>query len=221
MIDRFSWRSYDLNTLLPAGWAEQIINLASTQSSDRVLVPTHSTSREGSDVEAVPVSNVAGQVLRERLPWLYQLYKGLFRDLAQLGSLEPVSTAENDAYGAVLNVQRGRKMRYECHVDSNPIEGLLYVTTHPPGAGGELVVANSPAAESVQEVDADATVVYPNAGNLVFFDARRFAHYVRPLTEADAVRIVVAMNFYTPSCSEAARPADLSTHLGGSIGQGS
>lgn len=102
-------------------------------------------------------------------------------------------------------------------VDSNPIEGLLYFTSHPPGAGGELVVARNSAATSVEEVDADCAEVFPFAGHLLFFDARRFPHYVRRLTSAGAMRVVAAMNYYTPSCDESQRPADLNEHLFGSV----
>ncbi|MCW5939870.1 MAG: 2OG-Fe(II) oxygenase [Fimbriimonadaceae bacterium] len=214
MIDRFSWRSYDLNTLLPADWQQAILNV-SEDAIAKTLKPRSVTSREGDPDLSIPVLTVDGTTVRHRLPWLYSLYEGLFRDLAQLGTHEPVSVAANAVYGATLNVQRGVKMRYECHVDSNPIEGLLYVTDHPKGSGGELVVANSTMANSVSEVDADCSVVYPASGNLIFFDARRFAHYVRPLTSDSAVRVVVAMNFYTPSSSEADRPKDLSGHLFG------
>ena len=38
--------------------------------------------------------------------------------------------AADDRYGVVLNVQRGTKMRFECHVDSNPLTGLLFCTDH-------------------------------------------------------------------------------------------
>jgi hypothetical protein len=31
-------------------------------------------------------------------------------------------------YGVVLNVQRGNTMRFECHVDSNPLTVLLFCT---------------------------------------------------------------------------------------------
>jgi 2OG-Fe(II) oxygenase superfamily len=106
-------------------------------------------------------------------------------------------------------------MRYECHVDSNPIEGLLYVTDHPKSSGGELAVATKVNAASVADVEADCSVIYPTYGNLVFFDARRFAHYVRPLVSDDARRVVVAMNYYTPSCPESNRPKSLSAHLAG------
>jgi len=135
MIDRFSWRSYDLRTFLPQGWQEQILSLADT-AVQKTLRPLSVTSREGDQDARIQVMTVNGQAIRQEIPWLYDLYHGLFKDLASLGVLEPVMTAQNDVYGAVLNVQRGQSMRYECHVDSNPIEGLLYVTDHPKGAGG-------------------------------------------------------------------------------------
>jgi hypothetical protein len=212
---RFKWTSFDVNGLLPSGWESQVRTLAAEERKAKDLVPTSVTSRESATVEKIPVMTVGGLMVKERLPWLYDCYHGLFRDLAQQCTTEPVSTARDDRYGAVLNVQEGASMRYECHVDSNPIEGLLYCTTHAPGAGGELVVANSPAAADVDAVEADASVVYPIAGNLIFFDARELAHYVRPLVDDDAVRIVVAMNFYVPSSPEAYRPPDLNRHLFG------
>ena len=216
MIDRFSWRSYDLRSVLPPDWQRQLLLLAD-RATPKTLRPVSVTSREADSNLSIPVLTVGGPTLRDELPWLYALYKGLFRDLAQLGTHEPVSTAENDTYGAVLNVQRGRAMRYECHVDSNPIEGLLYATDHPPGKGGELVVANDTNAKSVEATERDCSVVFPVAGNLIFFDARRFAHYVRPMKSESDVRVVVAMNFYTPSCPESARPKDLTPHLFGTL----
>jgi hypothetical protein len=214
VIDRFSWRSYDLQTILPRGWQEQFL-ATSERAVEKVLKGRSVTSREDDPDHSIKVRTVSGTVLKGALPWLEVLYRSLFRDLAQLGSHEPVSCASNDLYGINLNVQKGPSMRYECHVDSNPIEGLLYVTDHVKGTGGELVVANNPAARSVAEVEADASIVYPVAGNLIFFDARRFAHYTRPLLQDNAVRVVAAMNFYVPSCSEQDRPADLNQHLFG------
>jgi hypothetical protein len=143
------------------------------------------------------------------------LYADEFRDLAQHLSSEAVSTASRDRIAVNLNVQRGRSMRYEAHVDSNPIEGLLYITSHPPGTGGELVVAQRSSAVGVSEIDASAAVIYPVAGHLVFFDARHHPHYVRSLCSDDSMRVVAAMNFYTPSSPESARPPDLDRHLFG------
>lgn len=219
MIDRFSWRSYDINSLLPRGWQEGILTVAE-KAVTKLLFPRSVTSREGDPDLRIVTLTVSGTTVRDSLPWLYSLYKGLFRDLGQLGLIEPLSTANNDLYGASLNVQRGTEMRYEAHVDSNPLEGLLYVTDLPKGCGGELVVANNPKANSIEEIEADCSVIYPVTGNLVYFDARRFPHYVRPLTDPNGVRIVVAMNFYVPSCPESARPPDLTPHLGGYTEEG-
>jgi hypothetical protein len=197
------------------GWQRDILEVVEQQAVRRTLYPRSVTSREGNPNLPVPVIGVDGIAVKQSLPWLYSLYKGLFRDMAQLGCLEPVATAENDVYGAVLNVQRSTDMRYEAHVDSNPIEGLLYVTDHPSGTGGELVVSNNPRAGSIAEIEIDCSIVFPAAGNLVFFDARRWPHYVRPLKDPAGIRVVVAMNFYTPSCPESVRPSDLSRHLQG------
>ena len=214
--ERFNWRSYDLNTLLPKGWREQILQLARTADA-RFLITGNITSREADPKGHLKVMGVNGERVRDELPWLFELYKGLFRDLAQKGSVERVSIATVDRRGAVLNIQTGTDMRYEAHVDTNPIEGLLYVTSHPPGSGGELVVSNRPDSGrgSVEEVEQDCSIVYPCAGNLIFFDARRFNHYVRPLKNPEAIRIVVAMNFYTESSPETMRPESLDRHLAG------
>jgi N-acetylglutamate synthase-like GNAT family acetyltransferase len=212
---RFSWRVFDVEDLLPGGWQQELLDLAEREASHRTLRPRSVTSREGDPNLRLPVITVSGRVLREQAPWLSSLYDGWFREFAATCCSEVVTTAVDDRYGVNLNVQRGRSMRYECHVDSNPIEGLLYVTDHPKGSGGELVAANHPGATSREEVDRDCSVLYPEAGKLVFFDAREFAHYVRPLQRDDAIRAVVAMNFYTPSSPESARPNDLNDHLFG------
>lgn len=214
-MGRFHWTSFDVNGMLPANWNSDVRRVAAELRTSKVLVPTSVTSRESPAVDAIPVMTVGGLVVKERLAWLYDLYHGPFRELAQDCSVEAVVTAGDDRYGVVLNVQEGPVMRYECHVDSNPIEGLLYCTSHLPGSGGELVVANSTAARDVDGVEEDSSVVYPIAGNVVFFDARDLAHYVRPLVDDDAVRIVAAMNFYTPSSPETHRPPDLNRHLFG------
>jgi hypothetical protein len=213
-LDRFTWHSFDVRSLLPQFWRSQILDLASSIEI-RTIFPTSVTSREGDPNLSISIATADGVTTRERLPWLYDFYRGLFLDLAQQNSLEEVSPAASDLYGLVLNIQRGNHMRYECHVDTNPIQSLLYVTDNPEGTGGELVVANNPSATSIVEVDADCTRIFPVSGHLLFFDARRFPHYVRPLRDKDAIRVVVAMNYYVPSSPENERPADLDAHLFG------
>ena len=211
----FVWHTFDVRARLPNEWQAMIIDVARSSAGYRELIPHSVTSREALGDIQIPIHTVDGAVVAERLPWLYDMYHGLFRDLAQLLSHEPVSSSEDIRYGINLNVQRGNKHRYECHVDSNPIEGLLYVTEHPLGTGGELVVSNCGDVRGMDEVDRDATRIYPLAGYLVFFDAREFTHYVSPLRRSEDMRVAAAMNFYIPSCPESARPADLNRHLFG------
>lgn len=210
----FKWTSFDVSTVLPHGWQGELLSFAKSNARKKNIVPTSVTSRESRTVAELPVLTVGGSMIKSHLGWLDDLYRGLFRELASTTVTELVSPAQDDRYGVNLNVQLGNTMRYEAHVDSNPIEGLLYVTSHPSGSGGELVVGNQHNATGIEEIDADATTIYPHAGQLVFFDARKHSHYVRPLKAPDGTRVVVAMNYYTPSCSEADRPADLNSHLG-------
>ncbi|MEU7138133.1 2OG-Fe(II) oxygenase [Nocardia sp. NPDC046473] len=210
----FRWTTYNVNSLLPRGWQEQVMQVAQEEYVGRTLVSSHSTSREAAAYE-LRCGGVGGNALRTRLPWLNKLYEGRFLELAQSMSNETVTTMLDDRFSMVLNIQRETE-RYECHVDTNPIEGLLYCTSHYPGDGGELVVSNRGDVGSIEEVDEDCAIIEPRAGYLVFFDARYHSHYVRRLTDPSNVRIVAAMNYYTESCPEwKVRPSDLNRHLSG------
>jgi hypothetical protein len=145
------------------------------------------------------------------LPWLYQFYRNDFLELAKCAwDKEPVEPARDDRYGIVLNVQRGTTMRFECHVDSNPLTGLLFCTDH--RAGGELVFAYDNDATGIGAVDRDCSVIRPHAGHLIFFDGRHYPHYARRLVSESDVRIVAVMNYYTESCPESTRPPELNRH---------
>ncbi len=152
--------------------------------------------------------------VRARLPWLHRLYRADFLDLARDARAERVVPAVDERYGVVLNVQRGTGMRFECHVDSNPLTGLLFCTDHPAG-GGELVFAHDPGAAAVEAIERDCSVIRPHAGHLIFFDGSKHPHYARPLARAADVRVVAVMNFYTASCPESTRPPELNRHLYG------
>jgi hypothetical protein len=214
---RFNWVSYDVASVMPAGWRDQIDAVARNDRIVKTLVPPHHTSREGHDVTSLQIMTVRGATVWERLPWLIDLYRGYFRELYQEATGRVIHATDDRRYAVVMNVQEGGD-RYECHVDTNPVEALLYVTDHPRGSGGELVVANDVHALSVEEVDRDCSVLYPVAGQLVFFDARRFPHYVRKLTSGYR-RIAVGMNYYTGDTPEETRPQDLNEYLYGQQGE--
>jgi len=210
----FWHKEIDVRHLLPNDWQEQIIRITQSNYFDKSLIPSSVTSRESSEVPVIKVATVKGSIIRSELSWVKSLYENDFLELGKQTINRNVFLAKDERYAYNLNYQYGVNMRYECHVDSNPLEALLYCTDHPSGDGGELVVGLDKSAKSIEEVDANCIRIQPKAGHLVFFDAREFPHYVSPLTSEDAFRIVVAMNYYTEDCSEEMRPTDLNKHLG-------
>ena len=210
----FNWTTFDLTSQLPKDWHRDITETA-VHADFREFPRTPILSRDSRDVQRIYRGRVHAAAVRQNLPWLYELYRGRFLDLAREVSDEPVMAACDDRYGIVLNVQRGTEMRWECHIDSNPLTGLLFCTDHQAGAGGELVFAHDPDATSIEAIERDGSVIRPNTGHLVFFDGRRHPHYTRPLVSASDVRIVAVMNFYTESYPESTRPQDLNLHLFG------
>jgi hypothetical protein len=212
MTLKFHWTTFDVKGILPAGWQHEIQAVAA-HADFREFPRTPVLSREAQTVTRIHRGRVHADEVRARLSWLYGAYRGRFLELAAQACAEPVYSARDERYGVVLNVQRGTGMRFECHVDSNPLTGLLFCTDHP--AGGELVVAHDETAANVAAVERDCSIIRPNAGHLIFFDARRHPHYARPLTTASGVRVVAVMNFYTESAPESTRPRVLNRHLYG------
>jgi len=212
MLSRFHWTTFDLNGTLPAAWLKDVSEAAG-DADFREFPPTPVLSREAADVRRIRRGRVHADHVRKRLPWLYESYRSVFLELAREAWAEPVMAAADERYGVVLNVQRGTAERFECHIDSNPLTGLLFCTNHP--AGGELVFAHNPDAASIDAVERDCSVIRPQAGHLIFFDARRHPHYARPLITESDVRVVAVMNFYTESCPESTRPRELNRHLYG------
>ena len=121
--------------------------------------------------------------------------------------------AHDDRYGMVLNVQRGTTMRFECHVDSNPL--TRHAVLH--GSRGRRRTGDRARCDGDghRAVERDCSVIRPHAGHLIFFDGRRHPHYARPLTVPSDMRVVAVMNFYTESCPESTRPRELNKHLYG------
>lgn len=168
-------------------------------------------SREASDISHIRRGRVNADQVKKALPWLYDLYRNDFVRLArQAWADETVEAARDDRIGVVLNVQRGTAMRFECHVDSNPLSGLLFCTDHQ--EGGELVFAHDKDAADVDAVERDCSVIRPHAGHLIFFNGREYPHYARPLVSESDTRVVAAMNFYTEAWPESGRPPELNRH---------
>ncbi|WTW91910.1 2OG-Fe(II) oxygenase [Streptomycetaceae bacterium NBC_01309] len=207
----FQWHVCDIGSRLPRGWVDQLLDIAARRGSTRDFRPTVSTAREENPAE-IPMEAVDGDILAVEAPWLSEMYAGAFLRLGGSLTRERVHPSPDPRIALSLNVLRGA-VRYPCHVDSNPLQGLLYLTDCTADSGGELAVARNPCARNTDEVDADCVLVRPQAGQLFFFDARRNPHYVRPLRSPDTVRAVVTMNYYSDSCPESTRPQGLDEAL--------
>jgi|GEM_PF-4570848 len=80
-----------------------------------------------------------------------------------------------------INLQRGITRDPIVHVDSIPLEGLLCVTSHPKGTGGEIVFENPEKRRAQEQSTAECKSLYMKSGELTFFNGSRREHYVRPL----------------------------------------
>lgn len=205
--------NFDVIHRLPPGW-RQGISEAVAEADFRDFPRTPILSREAATVTHIKRGRVNADNVQQALPWLYKLYRSDFLELAVQACSEPIKAAFDDRYGVVLNVQRGSTMRFECHTDSNPVTGLLFFTGHQAG-GGELVIGHNTAAVGIEALEKDCTAVAPQPGQLIFFDGKTYPHYARPLLSDSDVRVVAVMNFYTESCPESTRPAELNRHLYG------
>lgn len=210
--DKVKWYEFDVLDLLPDRWDRLLIDWSKKNAIRKFIVPTSITSREKDKTLKLPIAVIGGESIAAEHSWLFELYNTLFLDCARLCFGSDVCTARINRYAVNLNIQRGA-MRYEAHVDSNPVEGLLYVTSHQKGDGGELVVSSNPDSLGPEEIERDCELIYPTSGKLLFFDYRDKPHYTRNLTNEDALRVVVAMNYYNAGCTESERPKDLDKHL--------
>ena len=214
VVQPFSWTAFDVTSLLPLDWPDNV-KMVAADADFRAFPRTPVLSREAEDVQYITRGRVRADKVQQRLPWLYELYRGAFLERATQAWREPIKPASDDRYGIVLNVQQGDTMRFECHVDSNPLTGLLFFTDHPAG-GGELVVGHDADAVGVEALEKDSSVIRPQAGQLIFFDGKTHPHYARRLLSKSDARVVAVMNFYTESCpEESTRPLGLNRHLFG------
>jgi hypothetical protein len=212
MINSFKWWEYDIRPYLHKNWDKEIFEYAKKNAKKIKLFPKDSvTSRESKEITSLDTLLVDGNQIRSDLPWLFKLYENTFLEYAEECFKEKVFLAKNDIYALNLNIQQGKDMRYECHIDSNPIQGVFYVTSH--NNGGELIVSENSEATGINEIDKNCLKIYPKAGYLYLFPGQLFPHYVRPLKNEDEIRISMPMNFYTESYSEDSRPSDLNQHL--------
>jgi hypothetical protein len=164
-----------------------------------------STSREVGEITPIVLPVVTGEVIKRELPWLFDAYAGALRCLAEELVHETLVISEDTVNAVNINAVIGAGSRYERHVDSNPVTGILYATSLGEDDGGALVFDH----EFGSQITSD--VIYPREGLFVAFDARRTPHRVLPLRR-DCCRLSIPMNYYLAGKPQV-RPADLDEYL--------
>jgi hypothetical protein len=199
----------DISELLPMGWQNDIFVASETSSAWQTLEGGSVTSREeffGSAAEA-HVGVVTGDIVAETVPWLDGLYRTEI--LARINSLGLGQYEVSADLRSGINLNTTLKgARYEWHVDSNPMTALLFITTHEPADGGQLLFRPDPEARPGESWELQ---VSPKSGTLLLFDAREAAHVVTEVLTGR--RISAPMNYYDAGKQE--RPADLDGYLYG------
>ncbi len=210
-MNGFIWCRYDLKNKITKHVNSVTLNKMVSLATYSDLIPDNHTSRENSNVDKIPVYTVDGTTIRKEFKWLFELYENEILSYANKCLNKKVYIAKNDIYAININIQKGVDMRYECHIDSNPLQGILYLSEH--DSGGELVVSNNISSIGVKEIEEDSIIVMPKFGELHLFDLKQHPHYVRPLTSNNEVRLAVTMNFYTNKSPESDRINTLNKHL--------
>ncbi|MGA4604206.1 2OG-Fe(II) oxygenase family protein [Pseudoalteromonas maricaloris] len=210
-MPNFKYFSFDLKGYFSDDVINNIRMFALANMENVKLQPDSVTSRESENVKNIDSLVVDGNKIRKSFPFLFDLYENEVLELVRNSFFDNPVLASNDLYAINLNIQYGNSMRYECHVDSNPIQGVLYLTEHT--EGGELIVSHEQSAVGVDEISLNCVTIKPEVGMLYLFDGRKNPHFVNSLKKEKDLRIAVTMNFYTNECNEEQRPTDLNEHL--------
>jgi hypothetical protein len=154
------------------------------------LADTHGLRRDGypSRGGRALLEILDGFVVQEHFPELTQLYSDV-RALAEIIVKAPVVLSPYPRSGINIRVYRQAGSGDGWHYDSNPLSGLLYLTT-----GGQPT--------QFKITDTTSLDIYPVAGLLLLFDGRRTLHYV---PTGNQLRITCPLNLYYPHDLE--RPA--------------
>lgn len=200
---------FDLRPWLPPDWEEHVCDFAVIYGELSYLDGRSVTSRQhefGMTADGL-VGIAVGEIIALELPWLFKLYQTTILQLANELEIGRYTVASDLRSAINVNILPACS-QYEWHIDSNPLTGLLFVTEHPLGTGGELVFRPDPLGRPTEDWE---LTVAPHAGDLLLFDAREAAHTVLPVPPPQR-RLSVPMNYYLADVAYA-RPVDLDRYL--------
>jgi hypothetical protein len=191
--------------LLPVDWQLDLLTLAAVHAQVAALRGDAPTSLEETGAPPVNYRLVTGDVIAEKAPWLDVLYRTTLTEYACRVAGETMIPSPDVRNGVNLNLLSTVGDRYERHTDSNPLTGVLFVTSLDTRDGGMLRFSGPE--ETVE--------VYPEAGDFILFNAAQTPHDVAPL-KRPVIRLSAPMNFYVQSDGYTRDPAlDRALYSGG------
>lgn len=215
-IDPETYSQLNLIPVLPEAWSDKVLDVA--KDAQTVTIEPSSTSRHDEN-HTFRMRTLNGGILKQNLPWLFDLYRGDFAEIVARCMGQIVCTASEDEYAVIMNVIGQNDDPYEPHVDSNGATLVLPVTTHlegeahHKGGDGELVMSlNSNAHGFFDPEAADSLIIPIQTGHGIVFNGTNKPHYVRLPNDGD--RVTLLFNYYTKDASEKDRPLDLSKAIG-------
>lgn len=190
--------------LIAEGVLVEALAVAQAHGSQVTLEGTQpSSTLEQSDIP-LQYSITDGSEIATRLPLIMTLYRQAIPSfIADYIGLDIVPSRFEKS-SITLNLLEGSGSRYEKHVDSNSITGLLFASSLTPEDGGALRLYYPGRAP----LD-----VLPRAGTFLLYDARWVPHEVMPLCR-NTSRLSLPMNYFLPTDIEE-RPAHLDDYIFG------
>jgi hypothetical protein len=149
--------------LLPEGWDEGVVALADGPEREIIIPSEFSPQTEREDWS---FETVAGDVLRDRCPWLLLLYLGRLLEFVECSFNRPVFVEKRLRSAMSLHVLSGAGARidWHAHLHADMLNGLLFVTSADGTGAGDLVF---------RDADGRQARLAGKAGTFVCFNGER------------------------------------------------
>jgi 2OG-Fe(II) oxygenase superfamily len=164
--------------LLPDGWQAAIETLADAPERQTIIHEPASAPHPGWSFDVL-----SGDIVRDRLGWLWTLYHGALREFASRSCATPLVASQRLRAAMTLNILRGGGATNDWHRDANAVSGVFYAVTS--ASGGALLFRD--------EAGRTARLA-PRPGLFACFPGS-VEHKVEPLP-ADGTRLAVAMVYH-------------------------
>lgn len=192
------------NKVIDDIFIERVRTASVAHSRESVLVGGTSTSLEPAGT-SVEYRLLDGNDVYRYIPELTILYESeLVRIASRLSDISLCKSPDR-VNGVNVNVLNASGGRYEWHVDSNPVTGLLVLSECNAAIGGRLLFRKDPDYQ---------TAFCMRPGHFLVFDATKTPHAVEQVL-GEEPRVTAPMNFFVKGAT-ALRPADLDESLYGS-----